>query len=76
MGSKSAQNLTLMPNLLTDYVVYNLNLRVLDPWSLRGLLGEEWSGCVLLRKPSAHSEANQRRGNYPPLRRKCNVCVP
>ena len=30
MGSKSAQILTLMPNLLSDYLGYKLNLRILD----------------------------------------------
>ena len=30
MGSKSAQNLSLMPNLLSDYVAYKLNLLILD----------------------------------------------
>ena len=29
MGSKSAQNLMLMPNLLSDYVGYNVNLYIL-----------------------------------------------
>ena len=28
MGSKSAQNLSLVPNLLSDYVGYRLNLRI------------------------------------------------
>ena len=29
MGSKSAQNVMLMPNLLLDYVCYNVNLCIL-----------------------------------------------
>ena len=28
MGSKSAQNLMRMPNLLSDYAGYNLNLNI------------------------------------------------
>ena len=31
MGSKSAQNLTIMPNLQSDYVSYKLDFRILDP---------------------------------------------
>ena len=34
MGSKSAQNLMLMPNLLSDYVGYNLNLCILNLFCL------------------------------------------
>ena len=30
MGSEPAQNLMLMPNLLSDYVGYLLNLNILD----------------------------------------------
>ena len=33
MGSKLAQNLMLMPNLLSDYVGYILNLYSLDLFS-------------------------------------------
>jgi hypothetical protein len=37
MGSKSAQNLTLMTNLLSDYVGYKLNLYILSAFVLVGL---------------------------------------
>jgi hypothetical protein len=37
MGSKTAQNLTLMPNLLLGYVGYMLNLCILGAFFPRGL---------------------------------------
>ena len=47
MGSKSAQNLRLMPNLLSDYVGYNLNLCILNLVGVYfGLRGVAWRGLA------------------------------
>ena len=52
MGSKSAQNLMLMPNLLSDYVSYNLNFSILGLFWAHGSA----HGSVTGSEKSAHHE--------------------
>ena len=59
MGSESAQNLMLTPNLLSDYVGYRLNLYMLE-------LLWMYFGCDALRSGAVRCDAVQfcgvRRG--------------
>ena len=60
MGSKSTQNLPQMPNLLSDYVGYNLNLSILGVfWAdfyrylpLRGRPSSAGPSCQVATLPS------------------------